>query len=158
MNVDLRPVLEKDDLFIETVYRSTREQELKLTNWPEQQKKAFIVMQSMAQLADYKSKHPSALFQVIVYKKKDAGRIYTVEDGSGIHLLDITLLPEFRGKGIGTFLLKSLIKKSIIVQKKITLQVDPANPALYLYLKLGFTRTSIAERRYVMERDPAVLL
>ncbi len=47
----LRPVQEKDDLFIEEVYRSTREAELSLTNWSEQQKNAFSSMQSMAQLA-----------------------------------------------------------------------------------------------------------
>ena len=75
--IQLRPVEEKDNLFIETVYRSTREDELSLTNWPEQQKKAFIIMQSMAQLAEYKKNYPGAAFQIIIYKKQPAGRLYT---------------------------------------------------------------------------------
>ena len=106
--IKLRPVGEKDNAFIETVYRSTREDELKLINWTEQQKWAFISMQSMAQLAEYKTKFPDAAFQVIIYEKKDAGRFYTWENENEIRLIDITLLPPFRGKGIGKFLLFSL--------------------------------------------------
>jgi ribosomal protein S18 acetylase RimI-like enzyme len=154
--IKLRPVEEKDDFFIETVYRSTREKELNFTNWAEQQKWAFIKMQSMAQLAEYKTKYPDAAFQIIIYKKKDAGRFYTWENENEIRLIDITLLPSFRGKGIGTFLLEALIKKSNKVQKKISLHVDPVNPALQLYLRLGFVHIKNNGRYYYMERNPAV--
>ena len=152
--IELRPVEKEDESFIEAVYGSTREDELKLTNWPEQQKRAFIIMQSMAQLAEYKAKFPGAAFEVIVYKRKDIGRYYTWENDTEIRLIDITLLPAFRNKGIGTFLLKDLIKKSIKVQKKISLHVDPANPALHLYLDLGFIHIKNNGRHYYMERDP----
>lgn len=154
--IELRPVKEKDGSFIETVYGSTRQDELKLTNWPEQQKKAFIIMQSMAQLAEYKTKFPGAALQVIVYKKKDAGRFYTWENDKEIRLIDITLLPAFRGKGIGTFLLKELIKRSTKEQKKISLHVEPDNPALYLYSSLGFIRIKNNGRHYYMEREPVI--
>jgi ribosomal protein S18 acetylase RimI-like enzyme len=153
--IELRPVQEKDGSFIEAVYGSTREDELKRTNWPEQQKKAFIIMQSMAQLAEYKTKFPGAVFEVIVYKNKDAGRFYTWESDTEIRLIDITLLPAFRGKGIGTFLLKELIKKSNKLQKKISLHVEPDNPALYLYSGLGFMRVRNNGRHYYMEREPS---
>ncbi len=155
--IELRHVEEKDESFIETIYGSTREDELKLTNWPEQQKKAFIIMQSMAQLAEYKAKFPGAAFQVIIYKKQDAGRFYTWENDTEIRLIDITLLPAFRGKGIGIFLLKELIKKSNKVQKKISLHVEPDNPALYLYSSLGFIRIKNNGRHYYMERNPELL-
>jgi ribosomal protein S18 acetylase RimI-like enzyme len=147
-------VIEKDESFIEAVYRSTREAELKITNWSEEQKTLFVKMQSMAQLAEYKAKFPGAAWQVIAYKKKDAGRMYTWESDTEIRLIDITLLPAFRGKGIGTFLLKELIKRSGIVRKKISLHVEPANPALYLYLRLGFVKQKTNGRHYYMERNP----
>ncbi len=152
--IKLRPVIEKDDSFIETVYRSTREDELKLPNWTEQQKNTFIHLQSIAQLAEYKTKFPGAAFQVIVYKKKDAGRFYTWESANEIRLIDITLLPSFRGKGIGKFLLEELIKKSNKVQKKVSLHVDAANPALKFYLHLGFVHIKNNGRHYYMERNP----
>ncbi len=154
--IKLRPVEKKDDSFIETVYRSTREEELKFTNWPEQQKQAFIKMQSTAQLAEYKTKFPGAAFQVIIFNKQDAGRFYTWENDQEIRLIDITLLPPFRGKGIGAFLLQELIKKSDKLQKKISLHVEPSNPVLQLYLRLGFIHVKNNGRHCYMERDPAV--
>ena len=154
--IQLRPVEEKDDSFIEEVYGSTRQDELNLTNWPEQQKKAFIIMQSMAQLAEYKKNYPGAAYEIIIYKKKQAGRFYTWESDNEIRIIDITLLPLFRGKGIGTFLLKELIKKSNSVQKKISLHVEPFNPALQLYRRLGFVYIKNNGRHYYMERNPEV--
>ena len=155
--IKLRPVEDADILFIETVYRSTREEELKLTQWTEHQKWAFIKMQSMAQLAEYKIKFPGAAFQVIIYKKQDAGRFYTWENEHEIRLIDITLLPIFRGKGIGTLLLGALIKRSDEVQKKISLHVDPVNPALKLYKSSGFMYIKNNGRHYYMERIPGIL-
>ena len=154
--IQLRPVEEKDNLFIQKVYRTTREDELNLTNWPEQQKKAFIMMQSMAQLAEYKKNYPGVAFQIIIYKKQPAGRFYTWENDNEIRLIDITLSPLFRGKGIGTYLLQELIKRSNKVQKKVSLHVDPVNRALQLYRRLGFIHTKNNGRHYYMEKNPAV--
>lgn len=157
MMITLRPVEEKDESFIETVYRSTREEELNFTNWGEQQKQAFIRMQSIAQLAEYKTKFPGAAFRIIVYKKRDAGRYYIWENDREIRLLDITLLPQFRAKGIGAFLLGELIKKSNKVQKKISLHVEPDNRALQLYSRLGFIHVKNNGRHFYMERSPEVV-
>ena len=125
-----------------------------LTQWTEQQKQAFIKMQSMAQLAEYKTKFPGAAFQVIIFSKQDAGRFYTWENDHEIRLIDITLLPPFRGKGIGSFLLGELIKKSDKLQKKISLHVEPSNPALKLYRRSGFIHIKNNGRHYYMERYP----
>ena len=147
---------EKDTAFIEAVYRTTREAELNLTNWSEHQKSAFITMQSAAQLAEYKTKCPGARFQVIIYNKKNAGRFFTCENENEIRLLDITILPEFSGKGMGTNLLHRLIQRSNKVQKKISLHVIASNPALKLYQRLGFVRIKNDGLNYYMEREPGV--
>ncbi len=155
--IHVRPVEDRDILFIEMVYRSTREKELDLTNWSELQKNAFIMMQSTAQYADYKRLFPDAFFGVIEYKKKPAGRLYTGESEKEIRLLDITLLPAFRGKGIGTIILKDLIKKANLQQKILSLHVVPDNPALQLYLSLGFKHINNSGRHYYMEYRPTTL-
>jgi len=152
--IQLRPVEEKDTAFIEAVYRTTREAELNLTNWSGYQKSAFISMQSSAQLAEYRTKWPGARFQVIIYNKKDAGRFFTCETDNDIRLLDITILPVFRGKGIGTNLLHRLIQRSNKVQKKISLHVIASNPALKLYQRLGFVHIKKDGFHYYMEREP----
>lgn len=152
--IQLRPVEEKDTAFIESVYRTTREAELNLTNWIDYQKSAFISMQSTAQLTEYKTKYPGARFQVIIYNKKNAGRFYTWENETEIRLLDITLLPQFRGKGIGKHLLQRLIQRSNKVQKKISLHVIASNPALKWYQRLGFVHIKKDGFYYYMERQP----
>ena len=152
--IQLRPVEEKDAEFIEAVYRTTREAELNLTNWSEYQKIAFINMQSTAQLTEYKTKFPGVRFQVIIYNKKDAGRFFTCETENDIRLLDITILPEFTGQGIGTNLLHRLIQRSNKVQKKISLHVIASNPALKLYQRLGFVFIKNDGFYYYMEREP----
>ncbi len=153
--VQLRPVEEKDQLFIESVYRSTRERELSLTNWAEPQRQAFIVMQSMAQAAAYQKNYPGAMFQIISFNKKDAGRLYVWENENEIRIIDITLLPSFRGKGIGTYILQELIDRSAAVHKKLSLHAEPDNPALKLYQRMGFVYISNNGRHLYMERDPA---
>lgn len=152
--IQTRPVQEKDMLFIEKVYRSTREEELSQANWSELQKDAFIMMQSVAQDAEYNNTFPNAVFEIIEYKKKPAGRLYTGETVSELRLIDITILPEFRGKGIGTRILKSLIENAAGRKKLLTLHVEPSNPALYLYLRLGFIHINSNGSRYFMEYRP----
>lgn len=152
--LQLRPEVNRDLAFIEAVYHCTRLAELNLTNWTEQQKTAFTQMQSVAQLHEYKKKFPGALMQVVIFNKQNAGRFYTWESDAEIRLIDITLLPEYRGKGIGTKLLKDLIKRGKKIQKKISLHVDPATPALHLYLRLGFIHVNNNGRHYYMEKYP----
>ena len=154
--IRLRPELKKDDVFIESVYRCTREAELNVTNWTAQQKNTFVLMQSMAQASEYKTKFPGADFHVIMFNERSAGRFYTWENDTEIRLIDITILPQFRGKGIATALLKGLIKRSDKVQKKISLHVDPINPALQLYQRLGFIHVKNNGRHFYMERNPAL--
>ena len=153
--IQLRPVEEADNLFIVSVYRSTREMELSYTNWPEIQKQAFISMQLAAQHAAYKKVFPGAQFQVIEFKKKEAGRFYTWENELEIRLIDITLLPAFRGKGIGTKLLRMLVDKANLENKKVSLHVEADNPALNLYRRMGFVFIKNNGRHLYMEWQPA---
>jgi ribosomal protein S18 acetylase RimI-like enzyme len=52
--------------------------------------------------------------------------------------LSIAVLPEYRGQGIGTALLAHLIEAAQPCYPAISLSVDPDNPALRLYRRLGF--------------------
>jgi len=152
--IQLRPVEEKDTAFIEAVYRTTREAELNLTNWSEHQKNAFISMQAAAQHAEYKAKFPNVKFQVIIYNKKSAGRFYTAENENEIRLMEMTILPEFRGKGIAKELLQQSIERSNKIQKKLSCHVEASNPILKFYQRLGFVHLKNNGRYFYMEREP----
>lgn len=56
----------------------------------------------------------------------------------------MALLPEYRGKGIGTLLLNEMIRKvkdSGLIS--LSLSVDLKNPALRLYKRQGFVKVSV---------------
>jgi ribosomal protein S18 acetylase RimI-like enzyme len=52
--------------------------------------------------------------------------------------MDIALLPEHRGAGIGTLAMRNLVNEAAHSQKPVTLQVEPYNPAVRRYQRLGF--------------------
>lgn len=68
--------------------------------------------------------------------------------------LAISLLPEYRGRGIGTELLDSLLE---LLQKKgylrASLSVQKENPALHLYQRIGFQIVEEKKTEYLMLRD-----
>lgn len=52
--------------------------------------------------------------------------------------LTIAILPEYRGKGIGSTLITQLLETARPCYKAICLSVSPDNPAKRLYQRLGF--------------------
>jgi [ribosomal protein S18]-alanine N-acetyltransferase len=59
-------------------------------------------------------------------------------------ILGIAMLPEYRGKGIGSLLLEGIMKEAKASgYKKISLSVDPNNPALRLYERFGFVKIGV---------------
>lgn len=141
--ITFKPLQNSDEDFIERLYRSTREKELSTTNWPEDQKQRFVRMQLMAQMAEYSAKYRNGNFRIILYKKKPAGRLFLFESPDEIRVIDISLLPEFKGKGIAKKILSDLIESAGKNNKKISLHVSRDNvPAKKLYEGLGFKKLS----------------
>jgi ribosomal protein S18 acetylase RimI-like enzyme len=153
--IAFRTIEEKDQPFVEKVYRSTREKELSSTNWPEEQKHRFVIMQSMAQELEYKNKFKDSTYQLILYKKIPAGRLYLWESDKELRVLDISLLPEFQGKGIGGKILTDIINSAHKKNKIVCLHVAPGNPAKKLYERLGFKFIRNEATREYMECKPA---
>jgi ribosomal protein S18 acetylase RimI-like enzyme len=53
--------------------------------------------------------------------------------------LSVAVVPSMRGQGVGTALLKELMKRARAAgYKALSLSVDRANPALALYQRIGF--------------------
>jgi ribosomal protein S18 acetylase RimI-like enzyme len=137
-SLTLRPITPEDDSFQASLYASTRTEELALTNWSEEQKATFCRMQFNAQTADYQKNYPDASFQIIERNGVAAGRLLVLRSDEKIHVIDIALLPEHRGAGIGTKLLRELQDEARVAGKKLSIHVERFNPALRLYQRLGF--------------------
>ena len=136
--ISLRPITPEDDSFLARVYASSRAEELAVTGWNEQLKAEFCRSQFDAQSAYYAANYPGASFQIIERDGWPVGRLYVDRWEKEIRIVDITLLPEFRGSGIGTKLLRELQEEARSADKSLTIHVERFNPALRLYQRLGF--------------------
>src|SRR5256885_15070522 len=134
----LRLITAEDDAFLARVYASSRADELAVTGWSEGQKADFCRSQFDAQSAYYAANYPGASFQIIERNGWPVGRLYVDRWEKEIRIVDITLLPEFRGTGIGTQLLRDLQNEARRAGKSLTIHVERFNRALGLYQRLGF--------------------
>jgi ribosomal protein S18 acetylase RimI-like enzyme len=134
----LRPIAPADDSFLARVYASSRAEELAITGWPEELKADFCQRQFDAQSAYYAANYPEASFQIIERDGWPVGRLYVARWEKEIRIVDITLLPEFRGSGLGTKLLRDLQNEARAARKSLTIHVERFNRALGLYQRLGF--------------------
>lgn len=134
----LRPITPVDREFLLHIYTSTRAEELAAVPWSDAQKAAFIAQQFHAQSVDYHAKYPDASFQLLLLRDLPIGRLYVHRDPAQIHILDIAILPEHRGQGLGSLLLRALIDEARPAHKNIHIYVEKFNRAQHLYRRLGF--------------------
>jgi GNAT superfamily N-acetyltransferase len=136
--VSLRPITAADGDFLRLVYAATREEELALVDWDDDQKAAFLEMQFTAQHAYYQEQFPQGSFDVIIVDDRPAGRLYVDRSPEEILVIDIALLPEFRGRGVGTEFLGRVLDEARTLGLPVAIHVERNNPALRWYGRLGF--------------------
>ena len=146
MSHRLRPTTPDDREFLLAVYGSVREAELAQADWPPGGKEAFVTQQFDAQDQYYREYYPGASFDVIEVDGQPAGRLYVDRWPAEIRIVDIAIVPEFRGRGIGERLLRELISEGESSGKPVTIHVEQGNPARRLYERLGFV--AVAERGF----------
>ena len=144
--VELRPVEPGDEDFLYRVYASTRAEELAVVPWDETQKDVFLRSQFDAQDRWYREHYPRATYEVVSIDGEAAGRLYLHRGEAEIRIVDIALLPEHRGHGVGASLLRDILTEADAAGKRVTIHVERLNPALRIYERLGF---SVAEDKGV---------
>jgi GNAT superfamily N-acetyltransferase len=147
----LRPETEADIPFLMRLFASTREDELANVPWSAEQKQAFLAQQFQAQRHHYRHYVGGCVFDVIEHNGEPAGRIYLHERPSRLHLVDVALLPAWRGHGVGAALLEALQEAGRRGGRSVTTFVERFNPALRLYQRLGFTE--IADHGVYLEME-----
>jgi ribosomal protein S18 acetylase RimI-like enzyme len=152
--VVLRPAAEADEALLRAVYASTRAEELARTPWDDEQKAAFLGMQFEAQRAHYTTAYPGAAHDVVVVDGEDAGRLYVDRAPDEIRVVDIALLPPFRGRGVGSGLLGGILAEGRETGRRVTIYVEHQNPARRLYDRLGFVEVEDVGVYLKMEWTP----
>jgi len=69
------------------------------------------------------------------FDKSNPGYGFVRED---IPEMSIAILPEYRGQGIGTKLIRAILERLPEELEGVSLSVDTRNPAMGLYMRMGF--------------------
>ena len=148
----IRPRSHDDLAFLSRLYASTREKELRVVDWSDAQKAAFLQDQFDKQHSHYLAHYPQAQWLVIEREGAAIGRIYLEQTSVEIRLMDVALLPAVRGKGVGTALMNALLAHADQVGLPVSLHVEPFNPEMRLYQRLGFVEIETRGYYLLMER------
>jgi len=145
-------VMEDGDLpFVAALYATTRAEELASTGWPAEMQATFLDQQHRAQHSHYRAAYPHGEWLLIERGGESIGRLYLAEEMGMALLVDISLLPEARGSGLGTAILKDLIAAET---RPVELHVERHNRARQLYERLGFREVEEGPVYYRMIRQP----
>jgi GNAT superfamily N-acetyltransferase len=134
----LRQETEADVPFLRRLYISTRWEELAVVAWTEAQKIAFLEQQFAAQRQHYLIHYADAAFDVLEAPAGPAGRLYLQRLPETLLIVDVSLLPEWRGRGIGTAIIEAIFAEARPDGKAVEITVEHFNPAQRLYRRLGF--------------------
>ena len=141
--------------FLYQVYASTREEELAVVPWDNAEKATFLRMQFNAQHQHYQQHFSDAEYNVILVDDIPVGRLYLHHRADEVRIVDIALLPEYRGQGTGSGLLKNILVESKQVSLPVRIHVEHNNRALRLYERLGFHQIDDQGVYYLMEWQPS---
>jgi len=139
LTLKCRPIDGSDMAFLAQLYATTRATELAITGWSTEQKTFFLNSQFQLQHNYYQQQFAEGKFQIIEVNEAAIGRLYYGWDANDLRLIDIALLPEYQGKGIGRQLMQDLMMQVKEKSGTLSLHVDINNRARNWYVKLGFS-------------------
>jgi ribosomal protein S18 acetylase RimI-like enzyme len=148
----LRPQTEADSEFLLRLYAGTRAD--LLSALPPELGGQILRQQFQTQLAHYKATFPAARYDLITVAGAAVGRLYVNRSEAELRILDITLLPEHRGQGLGTQILGTLLEEAGTAGLPIRLHVERKNPAVRLYQRLDFLLLADEGIYFLMEHQP----
>lgn len=139
--ITLRPVVAADEAFLRELYASTRSDEMAMVPWTEEQRHAFIEMQFQAQQAHYEEYFPQATRDIVMENDQPVGRLYVDRPDGEINIIDLTLSPAERNRGIGSYLLKAILDEAARSERVAGIYVESFNPSMRFFKRLGFVET-----------------
>lgn len=152
--VSLRPATDADYDFMRRLYASTREAEMAYFPFDDAEKRTFLDQQFAAQFAHYATHYPTCERHIVERDGRSVGRLWVDEWRDQIRLVDIALMPEARGQGIGSMLLRQVMDRGAAAGKSLTIHVEAFNPALALYRRLGFEQVDTNGAYLLMRWTP----
>jgi ribosomal protein S18 acetylase RimI-like enzyme len=125
--------------------------------WDAVQAAAFLQFQFRAQQLHYQTQFPQATYTIICQAGAPIGRLILDSSDQEVRLIEIALLPAYRGGGIGTAVIGEVLAVADQAGRPVRLHVEVHNPARRLYERLGFTLVTTVGPYYLMEKAPSAV-
>jgi ribosomal protein S18 acetylase RimI-like enzyme len=152
MKVSTRPESADDEPFLRSLIIGTVAEELMAASWPEEIRESLLDMQYRARRNSIRANWPQGESLIVLADGQSAGWFFMATLKDEIRLVEISILPEYRGRGIGSKLVEDLISQGARAQLPVRLSVDVTNAgAIRLYSRHGFRRVGGDETRHLME-------
>ena len=152
---NLRPVTSEDEPLLFEIYSSTRMEELALVPWSQEQQHAFLESQFKAQQHHYQTYFSNTTHEIIEWNGTAVGRIYIARQKQELTILDVTILPEFRSRGLGEQVVSDLIDEARTKNLPLRIYVEHYNPSVRFFERLGFVKVSEEGLNLLLEWNPA---
>lgn len=152
--VRLRPERDADLPFIRRLFIANRRDEFASLGMAEAQLEQLLGTQFDLQRTHFRAAFRDADWSIVERKGEAIGRLYVARGMQGRELFDISLLPEWCGKGIGGKLIDHVLAEARAAGRAVTLHVRPHNPARLLYARKGFAETGFDGANVAMKWEP----
>jgi len=136
--VRLRPEVPEDEEFLRSLFYAVRSPEFGIAGWPEEQLRGFLAMQERMQWTCYGQTYQRLERWIVEQDGKPVGRLYLAMEREELRVVEISVLPQNRGRGIGSTLLQGVFAQASSAGVDVVLSVDRGNPAEGLYRRMGF--------------------
>jgi ribosomal protein S18 acetylase RimI-like enzyme len=150
----MRPAEAGDLAFMQHLYSSTRSAEVRMGGCDLATETLLQGLQFKAQQTWYETRYPNADLAVIMDRERPIGRLYVDYGPDELRILDICLLPEYRNRGIGLGLLRSLQAQGERLRLPVRLNLVLGSPAQRLLLRCGFDILAADGNYNIMEWMP----
>lgn len=141
LDISLRPARAGDEAFLKKLHQAERHWEFAplLQAGAVDTYHKVLAQQYDAHHTVYFRSYDMAKYGLILWCGKPIGRLYLDERENEVRVLDIALMPEYRGAGIGRLVMRGVCAGAARKRLPVQLHVHALNSAAYrFYYRLGF--------------------
>lgn len=146
---DVRP---EDEAGLFALFAAVRTGELGMQEWEPGMRDRILRLQFEAQRRSHRAEYPAADDRLIELDGAPVGWVVVDRSGPALHGIDIALLAEKRGQGLGTRVIRALQEEAAAGDRPMVLTVNRTNVQAHaLYVRLGFHAIKETDAHIVME-------
>ena len=152
-DISLRPAQDGDEPFLKRVHTVRGIGSSRRCSRPDE---AELYHKVMAQQYDsqhrfYFANYDTAHYGIIQWTDQPIGRLYVDYRDDEVRVLEIAILPDYRGRGIGRIVMTGLCLEAAMRRKPVRLCVHYLSRAQRFYRQLGFREIGVEGPDRLME-------